>query len=251
MTRSEINKAYQEFKSAVENSFLEAATLFREPFILEGRGHDPRVTVSSKIGKIISNIDIPRTSLASGGPKGTNFYPHDLVHAAESIMRDRFGYPGLEEHGEIIRARFALNEKKHYNKKIKHKTVNFEDNKNNKLSQNIIPLNIKNLLEGDYIFGKDYFVPHLMLTMKSWDGTSSTQMIDKLSILILKENYYSSKTHEMLKIFILVTEKFSELYKDIILKVYEHIKKLPSRDMIILNQGEPAKIITKLESLLK
>jgi len=104
-TRQELEHEFSLFKRAVRYAFLEAEQRLGKTYKLFGRGHDCRMSVGSKIGRIISDLPIQRQFLHAGGPHGFNFYPCEVVELATQIIREEFGYPGLKERDDVLEAK--------------------------------------------------------------------------------------------------------------------------------------------------
>lgn len=69
----------------------------RGPFLLSGRGHEPRVTLDRSLAATLRKVEIPFVYISGFGPN--HFYPQRIFVVAKSILIDTLGWSPIEVSG--------------------------------------------------------------------------------------------------------------------------------------------------------
>jgi len=67
------------------------------PFLLEGRGHEPRATLNPRLAGILRGQDLPRLRIDGFGPN--NFYPARILAQAQNPLKRHLGWSPIEFNG--------------------------------------------------------------------------------------------------------------------------------------------------------
>ena len=78
-------------KRAIRKAVLKAAAQERRkaPFMLFGRGHEARITLSVSVAAILRGLDIPRVFISGYG--ANYFYPRRVFATAMRSLKRKFG----------------------------------------------------------------------------------------------------------------------------------------------------------------
>ncbi len=82
----------RKINQAIREALLEAANVeqAKSLFVLNGRGHEPRLTVDRRLAGVLRNVSIPHTWIAGYG--ANTHYPTRVFELAVQILRKRLGY---------------------------------------------------------------------------------------------------------------------------------------------------------------
>ena len=83
MNKREERKARNE---RIQRAFSRALKMEKEPFVLKGRGYEPRTTLQSHVSRIVRDLALPFAHVSHG--RGWRYYyPLRLVRKAAELMK--------------------------------------------------------------------------------------------------------------------------------------------------------------------
>ncbi|MBZ2178822.1 MAG: hypothetical protein K7J47_14050 [Acidobacteria bacterium] len=95
---SEIKLLYQLIRLHVNIAVAQRASL--RPSNLKGRGHDPRVTLDTRMAGILRGEDIPNIDIP--GLSGGRYFPREVFAAAHESLKNAIGSPVLSVDSKVL-----------------------------------------------------------------------------------------------------------------------------------------------------